>query len=173
MRWHRDAHGQRTRPHRARRSRVRLPIAGFGDEGESGVFEVVHRPRTRGECVDGPRPCPWVSCRHHLYLEYMPPPRQPGQPAPVGPGALKVNFPDRDPGELGESCSLDVAERGGITLEEVGKLMSVTRERVRQIEVRVMKRLVQDEDVEDLRDEMLGRARDEGAEAASRARRLA
>lgn len=27
------------------------------------------RPRTRGECKDGPRPCPWVSCRHHLLLE--------------------------------------------------------------------------------------------------------
>lgn len=24
------------------------------------------RPRTRGECIDGPRPCPWVSCRYHL-----------------------------------------------------------------------------------------------------------
>ena len=29
----------------------------------------VARPLTRAECKDGPRPCPWVSCRHHLLLE--------------------------------------------------------------------------------------------------------
>src|SRR5690606_3867534 len=27
------------------------------------------KPRTRAECVDGPRPCPFVSCRHHLYVD--------------------------------------------------------------------------------------------------------
>ena len=26
-------------------------------------------PLTRAECIDGPRPCPWVACRHHLALE--------------------------------------------------------------------------------------------------------
>jgi hypothetical protein len=29
----------------------------------------LRRPRTRGDCVDGPRPCPWVSCHYHLALE--------------------------------------------------------------------------------------------------------
>jgi DNA-directed RNA polymerase specialized sigma subunit len=24
------------------------------------------RPRVRGDCEDGPRPCPWVQCRYHL-----------------------------------------------------------------------------------------------------------
>ena len=24
------------------------------------------RPRTRGDCVNGIRPCPWVGCGHHL-----------------------------------------------------------------------------------------------------------
>jgi hypothetical protein len=41
-----------------------------------------------------------------------------------------------DPSELHdmpETCALDVAERGGATLEEVGRLLRVTRERVRQI----------------------------------------
>jgi len=28
-----------------------------------------YKPRTRAECVDGPRPCPYVSCQHHLYLD--------------------------------------------------------------------------------------------------------
>ena len=29
----------------------------------------IARPITRADCIDGPRPCPWVSCRHHLLLE--------------------------------------------------------------------------------------------------------
>ena len=24
------------------------------------------RPRTRADCLKGPRPCPWIMCRHHL-----------------------------------------------------------------------------------------------------------
>jgi hypothetical protein len=24
------------------------------------------RPRTRGDCADGPRPCPFIGCRYHL-----------------------------------------------------------------------------------------------------------
>lgn len=85
-------------------------------------------PRTRGECKDGPRPCPFVSCRHHLYLE-------------AKGDKIKMNFPDMEPDELRWSCSLDVADRGGITLEEVGSLMNITRERVRQIEGRAAHRV--------------------------------
>lgn len=82
------------------------------------------RPKTRGECVDGPRPCPWVSCKYHLYLSVNP-----------VTGTIKPAFPDREPWELSETCVLDVAERvGEPTLEEIGNLMNITRERVRQIE---------------------------------------
>jgi DNA-directed RNA polymerase sigma subunit (sigma70/sigma32) len=49
-------------------------------------------------------------------------------------GSIKINFPDKEVHELEESCALDVAERGGITLEEVGSLMNLTRERIRQLE---------------------------------------
>lgn len=103
-------------------------------EGESGVREVLgpERPRTRADCAGGQRPCPWVSCRHHLLLEV-----QPG-------GGLKVNFPDADPTRMRETCALDVAERGPVTLEETGRLMNVTRERVRQIEARVLARVRED-----------------------------
>ena len=33
-----------------------------------------------------------------------------------------------------ETCALDVADRGGITLEDVGILLNLTRERIRQVE---------------------------------------
>jgi len=33
-----------------------------------------------------------------------------------------------------ESCALDVAESGPLTLDEVGQLLRVTRERIRQIQ---------------------------------------
>jgi hypothetical protein len=47
---------------------------------------------------------------------------------------VKFNFPDLEPDELGESCCLDVADRGGEPLERVGAILNVTRERVRQIQ---------------------------------------
>jgi hypothetical protein len=49
-------------------------------------------------------------------------------------GSVKYNFPDKEVWELEETCALDVAERGGITLEEIGEIMNLTRERVRQLE---------------------------------------
>jgi hypothetical protein len=89
------------------------------------------RPRTRGECRDGLRPCPWVACKHHLYLDINP-----------ETGSIKLNFPDVEPEDLAESCAIDVAERGGITLEEVGLVMNLTRERVRQVETRGLVKLL-------------------------------
>lgn len=84
------------------------------------------RPLTRRDCEDDPgRPCPWVSCSHHLYLEVNP-----------ETGAIKLNFPHLEVWEMPNSCSLDVADRGGITLEEVGAILNLTRERIRQVETR-------------------------------------
>lgn len=87
--------------------------------------DTVHdaRPRVRAECEGGPRPCPYVSCRHHLYLD-----------ASEHTENLKLNFPDLEVWELAHSCSLDVADDGPRTLEQVGELLNMTRERVRQIE---------------------------------------
>ena len=85
----------------------------------------VDRPRTRSECSSGQRPCPWVSCKHHLYLDVNP-----------ETGSIKLNFPDVELENMRDTCSLDVADRGGITLEEVGEILNLTRERIRQVEVR-------------------------------------
>jgi hypothetical protein len=87
--------------------------------------EGVERPMTRAECADGPRPCPWVACKHHLYLDINP-----------RTGSIKINFPDLEPWELQHTCALDVADNGGLTLEEIGLITNLTRERVRQVEVR-------------------------------------
>ena len=88
------------------------------------------RPRSRAECANGPRPCMFVSCKHHLYLDVNP-----------ETGSIKLNFPDREIWEIAETCALDVADRGGITLEEVGSIMNLTRERIRQVETRGLLKL--------------------------------
>src|SRR5207248_4026222 len=30
------------------------------------------RPRVRGDCAEGPRPCPYVSCKYNLYVDVNP-----------------------------------------------------------------------------------------------------
>jgi hypothetical protein len=89
----------------------------------------VERPKTRGDCFGGERPCPFVSCRYHTYLDV------------TEAGSLVINHPDVDPAELKASCSLDLADRGPIRLEDVGQVLNVTRERVRQMETAAMQNL--------------------------------
>src|SRR5579862_8754179 len=35
---------------------------------EAPPLEDVERPRTRADCANVARPCPWVGCKHNLYL---------------------------------------------------------------------------------------------------------
>jgi hypothetical protein len=90
----------------------------------------IPRPQTRSQCSNEIRPCPWVACKYHLYLDVNP-----------ETGSIKINFPDLEPWDMGETCALDVADRNGITLEEVGEIMNLTRERIRQVEVRGLLKL--------------------------------
>lgn len=85
------------------------------------------RPRTRGDCQTVSRPCVFVSCRHHLYLDVNP-----------NTGSLKINFPGVEIEDLENSCSLDVADKGCNTLKEVGDILKLTRERIRQLEVKAL-----------------------------------
>ena len=90
---------------------------------------LLERPRVRGDCIDGPRPCPWALCRHHLYLEVL------------EDGALKLNFPGRALEQLEQTCSLDVADEGEQSVERIGELLNLTGRRVQQIEREVVTRL--------------------------------
>lgn len=45
-----------------------------------------------------------------------------------------------------DTCVLDVADRGGLTLEDTGARLDITRERVRQIEVAALPKLGFDPD---------------------------
>src|SRR6187402_1620224 len=99
------------------------------------------KPQTRAECKGGPRPCPFISCKHHLYVDVSP-----------RTGAIKLNFPDLEVWELSESCALDIADHGGTTLEDVGAIMNLTRERIRQVEVKALAKLEALSDMNVLRD---------------------
>ena len=99
------------------------------------------RPSTRGDCLEMERPCPYVACKYHLYIDVHP-----------VRGSIKINFPDVDVWEMDETCALDIADRGGITLEEVGVIMNLTRERVRQLETQGLARLGQLEGIAKLQE---------------------
>ncbi len=98
------------------------------------------RPTCRSECVNGIRPCPWVSCRYHLLLDVN------------EGGVIKFNqFKDEvvgvdgkpvtkrrplEPWEMTHSCALDVVDAGGgdpLRLADLGELIGVGPERARQL----------------------------------------
>ncbi len=120
------------------------------------------RPSTRADCAEGPRPCPFVSCRHHLYLDVSP-----------TTGAIKLNFPDLEVWEMSYSCALDIADSGGATLEDTGALMNVTRERIRQIEAGAISKLETGRDMAELRGRPDTADRESGAFLTSSGRRVA
>ena len=118
---------------------IRLPVIGCAPP----------MPRTRAECVDGPRPCPHVRCRYHLALEVG------------GDGAIRSGYGATRKGgsvhpktrrpyavdyqiealsdQLAErldsgapTCALDLADEGEQTLDAIGQILGLSREAVRQ-----------------------------------------
>jgi hypothetical protein len=78
---------------------------------------------SRIECRGGARPCPYTSCRYHLSNDCA-----------AWNGDLTA---------LTESCALDVAEFGGLSLDEVGFLLGLTHSGVHTIERRALRRLAE------------------------------
>ena len=77
------------------------------------------KPKNRSECMNGIRPCPFVSCRYHLYMDIV-----------YG----KIKTYSNVPIVMNETCALDVAGNGkGMNLDELSLHFNLTRERVRQI----------------------------------------
>jgi hypothetical protein len=112
----------------ARRARRKLPV--------------LQMPATRAGCADIPRPCPFVRCTKNNYLTVN------------NHGVIKKTFPGLEPWEMNPtmSCSADIAERGedlktvngsgGATVEEVAAALNMTAERVRQIQVDALKKVL-------------------------------
>lgn len=130
-----DHDGELTTPHRYRaRSLGRADAATDAEivQLRLNADAPYERPRTRHDCDDVPRPCPFVGCRHNLYLDYN-----------KDTGNIRLNFPDREPDQMPPdgSCSLDVADQGGVTLNAAGEFINLTRERIRQVENTALSRL--------------------------------
>ena len=120
-----------SRKEMARQFRQQSAAGGIDPELQALAAELeATRPKTRADCVNGARPCAYVSCKYNLFVDVNP-----------RTGSVKMNFPDKELHELADTCALDVADRGGITLEEVGVIMNLTRERVRQLEARGLVKL--------------------------------
>jgi hypothetical protein len=120
-----------SRKEMARQFRQQMAGGGIDPELQALMTELeATRPKTRADCASGPRPCPYASCKYNLFVDVNP-----------RTGSVKMNFPDKELHEIGDTCALDVADRGGITLEDVGVIMNLTRERVRQLETRGLQKL--------------------------------
>ncbi len=155
----RDRHAERRLVQRRTRTipARRLSKVDFSDgiETDERLDEI--RPKTRGDCLRGPRPCPWVGCKYHLYLDINP-----------KTGSIKLNFPDIEPWEMEDSCVLDIADRGPVTLEDLGRILNLTRERVRQLEVLASEKVRQSRLAVEYRDYLLQKKPDDDTDSVKR-----
>lgn len=105
------------------------------------------RPKTRGDCIGGIRPCPWVGCHFNNFLDVK-------KDGPTSGQAIVFNFPNIEPDEVppDRSCALDIADKGGSTLEDVALLTNLTRERIRQVQDKALRKLQEKPDLHQFTD---------------------
>jgi hypothetical protein len=94
----------------------------MADELRINIYKI-----TRGACRKLAGPCPHAMCRFNLTSEHR---------DNRGAKPNEVHLP-----VVHEACALEAADRGGMTLEEIAMRLSLTRERVRQIELGALKKL--------------------------------
>jgi hypothetical protein len=92
--------------------------------------ETYWRPVTRADCAKVERPCCYTTCFFNTYVDVNP-----------KSGSIKLNYPDKGPWETRHSCVLDLADRGALSLLGVGRVLGLSRERVRQVVVRILAKL--------------------------------
>ena len=101
-------------------------------------------PKTRAECKDGPRPCPWMSCRWHLgRLAYRSARRTVIRP--VFPRELAAQIEEGDFSGMRWTCALDVLDAEPMVVPRVawhvgiadnkyiGDILGLTKQRVHQL----------------------------------------
>ena len=126
-------------PHAHTVSIKRMRMSQLRDD-KADTIEHTERPRTWGECIEralgtASRPCGYLRCKHNLLVD-----------VDGRTGSYKVTWPHLASGSYGDeygaypqhTCALRVAEQGGMTLDEIGSVMNLTRERVRQIETKAL-----------------------------------
>lgn len=106
------------------------------ERAEEPLLKIL-RPQKRADCAEVPRPCPFIACRYNLYLDVR------------EDGGIRFNFPDREPDEMTASCVLDLAADGPRTLDLIGALMGVSKERARQLEAAGLRKVKQQFDPDD------------------------
>ena len=79
------------------------------------------RPITRGDCENGPRPCPWYTCKYHLGTD-------------IHGDVLR----HRDLSTMTETCCLDVAEEPH-SIESVAEYIGLTVRNAYATQVGAMK----------------------------------
>jgi hypothetical protein len=100
------------------------------------------RPRTRADCADVPRPCPFVSCRWNLYLDVD------------EQGRITIPRPDVNVEERADSCALDLIERepDGLDASDAAAVMGLSREQLARIEERGKEAIARDRELADAHD---------------------
>jgi hypothetical protein len=81
-------------------------------------IDVIARPQTRADCTNGPRPCPWATCRYHLATEAT-----------------------QDVLEMEHSCALDLASDGTRSVADIAELLGVSRQTVNVTLQRAMEKV--------------------------------
>jgi hypothetical protein len=95
-------------------------------------------PETRGECRGDMRPCPFVSCRHHLLLHVTSRGRLYAQGREYAQEMSESDVTGllEALDAMPETCALDVADKGEHTFEQVAAVMGIdVKEAFRHYEI--------------------------------------
>lgn len=106
------------------------------------LVQLSHRPKTRAECADGIRPCPFVTCRYNLRTERIADAASRGiKDSQIITGQIMPK---------GESCALDVAESQqgfvGATYRDIAKWTGLSMEGARKTFARACEKIGADPD---------------------------